>query len=174
MNKNTESNPPSEREEAEKEEPPLSHSPVVPRPTSLTIQGRNRSSQKTFWRTVDSQGIGLKNFGMDPMDHATRNQLQQQYDDASGQQPTASSIPADRYVYVDSVEYKESEVRRKAIKNPYLLFFLGTLAAMKVLIFYLSALHSKKCVTSTRLRLTSFRTPQSQLKRYYPAVSPSA
>jgi hypothetical protein len=147
---------PSGREEAEEEEPTLANSPFATRPALLNIIGRNRSSQKTFRRNVDSKVIGLKNFGMDPVEYAMRHQLQQQsVDNAGQQQQSLSSIRAtqprtaeERYVYEDSVEYKEAEIRRKAIKNPYLIFFLGTIAAMKVLIFYLGKSRNYKIVIS--------------------------
>lgn len=151
MNENSSRIPPSGLEETERVEPPQAHSPVVARPTILNVLGRNRSSQKTFRRNVDSKVVGLKNFGMDPVEYAMRHQLQQQCDDGANagkqaQSSMSSILPSpiaeERYVYEDSVEYKEAEVRRKAIKSPYLLFLLGSLAAMKVLMFYLGMLRN--------------------------------
>jgi hypothetical protein len=113
--------------------------------STLSLFG-DASMKKSWSVDMDKKGAALSHFGFDTADNDRIHQLQQY-----GGRPDindnnrfilSSSIitqnaERDREMYCD-VETQEAEVRKNAMKNPFLLFVLGFLASMKVLLLYLS------------------------------------
>ena len=71
----------------------------------------------------------MKNYGPEN----TRHQLPHSSYDGS---PLMDGVKSPKARF--AVEEKEEEVRRAATRNPFVLSYLGILAAMKVMIYYLS------------------------------------
>jgi hypothetical protein len=106
--------------------------------TSVASKETNRDDWR---RNKDSKVVGLKNYGLDKSVYEKRHQY-----DAENRMSVASFASLDTVRGGDgksqrvrfSVEEKEEEVRRSATKNCFVLFYLGNLAALKVMFYYLS------------------------------------
>ena len=109
--------------------------------TAAQLPKNTGKRKKTRRRAADSKIVGLKNYGLEKSVYKKRHHLHQNSDEGriSVSSPAILQCGNDRSPKGRfSVEEKEEEVRRTAARNPYVLFYLGNLAALKVLLYYLS------------------------------------
>jgi hypothetical protein len=89
------------------------------------------------WRhDKDKKVVGLKNYGLNKSVYDKRHQFQP---DVVADAPSVSTIdgkPHQRF----SVEEKEEEARANATRDPFMLLYLGNVAAFKVMFYYMSKL----------------------------------
>jgi hypothetical protein len=96
---------------------------------------------QTTWRHhADDKVIGLKNVGMNKSTRERRHQLIR----TNSRKSVASGLIAGERSHY-SVEEMEEEVRAKETRNPCTLFYLGNLAALKVMVYYLSTCRRQRC-----------------------------
>ena len=100
------------------------------RPQSISTQYGNASAKKTWRRYTDSKIVGLKNFGLNKSEYDLRHHAQQQTSISDNELNVTANG--------ETIEEKEIRIRKAAPTNPFYLFVLGNLAAMKVLFLYLS------------------------------------
>jgi hypothetical protein len=121
------------------------------------ILSTQRKNKFTAWkRKKDSKIVGLKHYGLESPRHQLHNALSNE-DGCSGSNSFEStsyhgphskqhrkyhtSLSTRSKLF--AVEKEEDVVRKQETKNPLILFYLGNIAAMKVLIYYFSKLVSQ-------------------------------
>jgi len=105
---------------------------------------KNTKKQKkglnaTWRQEADQKVVGLKQYGLDSSTYENRRKLLPS--SAHSRRSLASLKTKSKKNVSDvkfSVEEKEEEVLEKAIRNPFQLLYLGILAALKVMVYYMS------------------------------------
>ena len=129
----------------------LGPSSVLPRKTtadedSSSPQDRDPGKKEPFWKPFDSwrankdeKVVGLKTTALSRSTREKRQRLM------VGSNHSRRSVTSQRRVQKDgvsgrklSIEEMEEEAHAKELKNPFILLFLGNVAAVKVMIFYMS------------------------------------
>jgi hypothetical protein len=119
-----------------------------------------KSNFMAWKRKKDSKIVGLKNYGLESPRHQLHNPIsddgshQNCHDNATtmkcdhnhcnghGQnQYTTTKVSSSSSNRLFAVEKEEEMVRNNVTKNPFVLFYLGNLAALKVILFYFSTYH---------------------------------
>jgi hypothetical protein len=111
--------------------------------------GKKKKGLKNWRGDPDSKVVGLKNYGLDKAAYEKRHQLQPPSSvDSRKSVASLATVQgggggegkprSSNRVHYFSVEENEVEVRRTATTNPLVLFYLGNLAALKVIFYYLS------------------------------------
>ena len=106
-----------------------------------------RNNKFAAWkRKKDSKIVGLKNYGLDSPRHQLHNALSEEegcgsnsvatLDHHSHKQPFHHTSSSRSRLF--AVEKEEEIVRNNVTNNPCMLFYLGNVAALKVLICYFS------------------------------------
>jgi hypothetical protein len=78
--------------------------------------------------------VGLKDYGLNKSITDKRHQFQA---DAVAEAPSVSTIGGKHHKRF-SVEEKEEEARANATRDPFMLLYLGNVAALKVMMYYMS------------------------------------
>jgi predicted Rossmann fold nucleotide-binding protein DprA/Smf involved in DNA uptake len=86
---------------------------------TTTTTTKDRGNFTAWKRKKDSKIVGLKHYGLDSPRHQLQNHHQTKH-------------------RLFAVEQEEELVRKNVAKNPFVLFYLGNLAAIKVIIYYFS------------------------------------
>ena len=98
---------------------------------------KQKKSLKTWRRDADQKVVGLKQYGLDSSTFENRRKLLP--NSAHSRRSLRSLTKTNNVGGVKfSVEEKEEEVFEKAIRNPFQLLYLGILAALKVMVYYMS------------------------------------
>ena len=122
--------------------------------TSLFLQNTNSLFQgTTLNRKLETEGkvVGLKRYSLNPSTYELRQQL-------SGVESTRTLTGEDLGPHV-SVEALEATARSKVTRNPFYLLFLGNLAALKVMFYYLITLETiVTCLLTVGLTLYWYTT----------------
>jgi hypothetical protein len=123
------SDPKEGKSKSERQGSPVSYN-TIPAPTL-----------KSTWRAeVDQKVVGLKDKALDKSTYAKRRVLQISSHSRRSAPNTINTPPAQGKNKNShfSVEEKEILAHEKALTNPFQLLYLGNLAAMKVMLFYMS------------------------------------
>lgn len=117
---------------------------------------------KSWRRDPDAKVVGLKNYGLDRAVYEKRRQLEHSHSRNSLASLTTfqnggEGNKRNKRAHF-AVEEKEEEIRRTATKNPFVLFYLGNLAALKVILYYLSKSSDTVVFPNQYLFETSKRT----------------
>jgi hypothetical protein len=111
-----------------------------------------RKNKFTAWkRKKDSKIVGLKNYGLDSPRHQLHNVLSEEEGCGSNSVATQDHLLHKPQYHSSSrsrlfaVEKEEEIVRQNVTKNPCMLFYLGNVAALKVLIYYFSTYSFEMC-----------------------------
>jgi len=104
--------------------------------TATNSNNKPKKSLKTWRRDTDEKVPGLKRFGLDETTYEKRHKLMvaSNHSRRSGASRNAKLNASKKF----SVEEMEEEVRAQAIQNPFRLLYLGNLAALKVMVYYMS------------------------------------
>lgn len=112
--------------------------------TSKVTNANTSSKEKKHlisWRhTADQKVVGLKRNALDQSTYEKRHRMMvgSNHSRRSVNSKRDKGGPGTSSNKKFSVEEKEEEARAKAMHNPFLLLCLGNLAAVKVMLFYLS------------------------------------
>lgn len=111
-----------------------------------------RKNEFTAWkRKKDSKIVGLKNYGLDSPRHQLHNALSEEEGCGSNSVATQDNMFQKPPLHKTSrsrlfaVEKEEEIVRQNVTNNPCMLFYLGNVAALKVLIYYFSKYAFSMC-----------------------------
>jgi len=107
------------------------------------VSNANTSKEKNLPRpslrqAADQKVVGLKS---NALDRSTREKRNRMMVGSNHSRRTLNSRNSQRAASSNkkfSVEEKEEQARAKAMYNPFLLLYLGNLAAVKVMLYYLS------------------------------------
>jgi hypothetical protein len=110
-----------------------------------------RKNKFTAWkRKKDSKIVGLKNYGLDSPRHQLHNALSEE-EGCGSNSVTTQDHPLKQPFHTSrsrlfAVEKEEEIVRQNVTNNPFMLFYLGNVAALKVLIYYFSKCFMTFCL----------------------------
>lgn len=90
-----------------------------------------RKSLQTWRQDKDEKVVGLKQYGLDPSTYGKRQKFMKatHHSRRTGQHEPSGTL---------SVEQKEEKVRELAMHNSIQLLLLGIIAALKVMVYYMS------------------------------------
>ncbi len=104
-----------------------------------TSSSAAKKTRLTQWRkTTDQKVVGLKRVGLDASTYEKRRNIMVGSNHSRTSSKKATGAHHHHPTGKFSVEEMEEQVHSKAIRNPFQLLYLGNLAALKVMLYYMS------------------------------------